>query len=170
MGIAKQKVPDLIGSGLLVALGLTFAVGATRYGVYTEGGRLGPGFMPLAAGILLALFGAMVGAEALLRRTPPTAPTGAETLAEQGRERSGYSVPLIFGLTLAAIILIPFLGFLLAFGLLVFALVVFVERFSMPVGIAMCVGAVLMAWLIFSVFLRIPLPGGALGSIFSFAG
>lgn len=64
-----KSAPDFIGAALLVALGAAFALGSLQYDVFGQGGRIGPGFMPLAAGILLAVFGAMVGVEAWWRRT-----------------------------------------------------------------------------------------------------
>lgn len=171
---SREEVPDLVGSVVLVALGLAFAGGSVQYGIYAEGGRLGPGFMPFVAGSLLVVFGATVGVEALLRRRRGVA-TSSASMPPPDREggqdgRTRHSVPLLFGLTLAAVALIPVLGFLLAFGLLVFALVVFVERFEAMVGLGMGVGAVFLAWLVFALFLRIPLPAGLFGSLFGAGG
>jgi putative tricarboxylic transport membrane protein len=154
----RGKVPDLIGAGLLVAVGVAFALGAlSGYEIFTEGGQIGPGFMPFAAGTLLVVFGAMVGVEALLR------PSHDGREESGGEEGSRQTVGLIFALTLGAILLIPLLGFLVSFGLLVFALVSFVEREGLLLGAGMGAAAAVFAWLVFALFLQIPLPAGIFG-------
>ena len=60
-GIARKvSVPDIIGSLMIIGVGLFFAIGALDFGVLGEGGRLAPGGMPFFAGAVLALFGAGV--------------------------------------------------------------------------------------------------------------
>jgi putative tricarboxylic transport membrane protein len=158
----REKVPDLIGAGVLVAVGAAFAFGAlTGHEIFTEGGRIGPGFMPFAAGTLLVVFGVMVGVEALVR-TPRGA--GGREEPGGGEEGSRSAVGVIFALTLVAILLIPLLGFLVSFGLLVFALVSFVEREGLLLGAGIGVGAAVVAWLVFALFLQIPLPVGIFGA------
>ena len=157
----REKAPDLIGAGLLVVLGAAFAVGAASgFELFGEGGRIGSGFMPFAAGVLLMVFGAMVGGQALLwRRSEET----GEPEDESDEEGSRYTVGVVFGLTFAAVLLIPVLGFLVSFGLLVFALVRFVEGEGWLLGAGMGIGAAVLTWLVFALFLQIPLPGGLLG-------
>lgn len=155
-----RRTPDLIGAGLLVILGAAFAVGSLLgYEVIDERSRIGPGFMPFATGLMLVLFGALVSVEALMGAR------GAEEEAGTDNEEEGssYNVGLIFVLTLAAILLVPLLGFLISFGLLIFALVKFVERESLLLGAGMGAGAALFTWVVFVLFLQIPLPGGVLG-------
>ncbi len=157
----KEKAPDLIGAGLLVVLGAAFAVGAASgFELFGDGGRIGSGFMPFAAGVLLVVFGAMVGGQALLWR--PSEATG-EPEDESGEEGSRYTAGVVFGLTFVAVLLIPVLGFLVSFGLLVFALVRFVEGEGWLLGAGMGIGAAVLTWLVFVLFLQIPLPGGLLG-------
>lgn len=153
----REKAPDLIGAGLLMALGAAFAVGAaSNFELFGEGGRLGSGFMPFAAGVLLVVFGAIVGGEALLKRR-------SEGAGDERDEGPRYTVAVVFGLTLAAVLLIPVVGFLVSFGLLVFALVAFVEEGGLLLGTGMGIVAAFLIWLVFVFFLRIPLPGGLLG-------
>lgn len=159
----REKAPDLIGAVLLVALGAAFAVGAASgFPLMGEGGRIGSGFMPFVAGVLLVVFAAMAGGEVLLRRRPEGAgevenEPGGESDEEEG---SRYKVAVVFGLTLLAVLLIPVLGFLVSFGLLVFTLVRFVERGGWLLGAGMGVGAAVITWLVFVLFLQIPLPMG----------
>lgn len=161
----RAKTPDLIGASLLIALGAAFAIGATGYGIFGEGGRIGPGFMPFATGLLMAVFGAMVGAEVLLRAPRGQEAESTEEVESADEAESGARriVALVFGLTLVGILLIPVFGFLLSFGLLVFALVWYVEREGLLLGLGLGAGAALFAWLVFGMFLQIPLPGGVLG-------
>jgi putative tricarboxylic transport membrane protein len=164
----KEKAPDLIGAGLLVALGAAFAIGATGYGVFGEGSRIGPGFMPLVAGVLLVVFGVMIGVEAALRgeRVPSrTAQDMWKGGVEAELEEGGRSVAVAFGLMLVTVLLIPLLGFLLSFGLLILALVTFVEREGWLRGILLSVSAIAVTWLTFVVLLEIPLPAGILGEL-----
>lgn len=163
----REKAPDLVGAVLLVVLGAAFAVGAASgFPLMGEGGRIGSGFMPFVAGVLLVVFAAMVGVEVLLRRRPEGADAPAEEPGGESGEEEGsrYTVGVVFGLTLVAVLLIPVLGFLLSFGLLVFALVRFVERGGWLFGVGMGVGAVVVTWLVFVLFLQIPLPMGIFGA------
>lgn len=157
----REKAGDLIGAGLLVALGAAFAVGATSwFELFGEGGRIGSGFMPFVAGVVLMVFGAMVGGQALLwRRSEET----SEPEGESDEEGPRYTVGVVFGLTFVAVLLIPVLGFLVSFGLLVFALARFVEGGGWLLGAGMGIGAAVLTWLVFALFLQIPLPGGLLG-------
>jgi putative tricarboxylic transport membrane protein len=67
---------------------------------------------------------------------------------------------------LVTVLLIPLLGFLLSFGLLILALVTFVEREGWLRGILLSVSAIVVTWLTFVVLLEIPLPPGLLGELF----
>lgn len=75
------------------------------------------------------------------------------------------SLILVFGLTLVATLLIPVLGLLVSFGLLILVLVTFVERESILSGVVLSVGTSVVAWLVFVQFLGIPLPEGVLESV-----
>ena len=143
--------PDLVGGFLLAALGAALAAGATGYGVTTAEGRLGPGFMPFAVGLLLALFGGLVCVQALW---------GGRGSGEAGESAGGRSVAAVFALTLLAILLTPVIGFLPAFGLLVFALARFVEGEGWTAAALLGAVGAAAAWAVFVLFLQIPLPGG----------
>lgn len=159
----KDRAPDLVGAALLMVLGAVFAGGTLfRYEIFGEGGRIGPGFMPFSAGLLLVVFGAMVGMGAWMGGRPEVeeAISADYETGGTGDEGSWHTVALVFGLTLVAILLIPLLGFLPSFGILIFMLVRFVEGRGFPLAAGTGVGAVIFAWLVFVFFLRIPLPGG----------
>lgn len=160
MSDARIKLADLVGAILLVSIGAAFALGGVSYGVFGEGGRIGPGFMPFMTGALVAAFGALVGIGAFRRsrrsEDAPVPGTAEETASTR-------TVGVVFAMTLAAILLTTVAGFLPAFGLLVFALVRFVEKGSLLAAVALGAGASAAAWLVFVLFLRIPLPMGVFG-------
>jgi hypothetical protein len=158
----KTKAPDLAGSGLLVVLGAVLAFASqTNYELFGEGGRIGPGFMPFFSGLLLLVFGVTIGLGALVGGPGDPEEAGVGDRPEAPR----YAVGVVFALTLAAIVLIPVLGFLVSFGLLIFVLVSFVEREGVLRGLVLGAGAAGLAWLVFVYFLQIPLPTGVLGTL-----
>lgn len=171
MGGVRRSLPDVVGGALLLALGAAFVVGSTNYELFGEGGRIGPGFMPFVAGVLLVVFGALVGGGAAWRRgrhmqrvagqEPETETQQGEREQDKGVGKGGSrSVLFVFGLTLAAILFIPLFGFSLSFGLLVFALATVVERERLITALVLSGGATIIPWLLFSQLLNVPLPQG----------
>ena len=63
----KRDYRDVIGGGFLVALGAAIAIYALSH--YSTGTitRMGPGMVPAALGVLLALFGVVIAATAATR-------------------------------------------------------------------------------------------------------
>ena len=57
MNIKSQK--DFFSGLMFMAIGLTFAWGATTYSVGT-GARMGPGYFPLLLGVMMAILGAVI--------------------------------------------------------------------------------------------------------------
>jgi putative tricarboxylic transport membrane protein len=169
---------ELVGAALLAALGVAFALGGLGYGVLNEQGRIGTGFMPFVAGVLLVFFGAVIAVETLAAARRTAAPAGeaagersqsllelalSQDDTEQGvpdEEPEGRSVAAVFALALVAVLLIPFAGFLISFGLLLFVLVTFVEREGVVRGLVVSLVAVAVTWLLFQRLLGVPLPGG----------
>jgi hypothetical protein len=56
---------DFVAGILFVAIGVAFAIGATRYSFGTSG-RMGPGYFPLVLGLLLVFLGSIVTLKALV--------------------------------------------------------------------------------------------------------
>jgi len=56
---ARRALKDILAGGIFIALGLAFAVGALAYDIGTPL-RMGPGYVPLVLGGLLAALGAGV--------------------------------------------------------------------------------------------------------------
>jgi len=63
---------DFFGGALMVLIGVATIVGGTRYSIGSLN-RMGPGFFPVAIGVLLTLVGLAIGAAAWLERAPPVA-------------------------------------------------------------------------------------------------
>ena len=165
------------------------AVGALAYHLFGKGGRIGPGFMPFCAGLALACFAVWALAESFVRGTPaktagalsgaaePSAGTDAAGTDAVGTDPAGERPPgerpaaggserrvvLVFVLTVAAFALSYVTGFLLAFGLLVCALLWFVEREKPWLAVSIGAVATLGSWSVFVLMLQVPLPGGMLG-------
>jgi hypothetical protein len=59
---------DFVAGIMFAAIGVAFAVGATRYSVGTSG-RMGPGYFPLILGLVLAGLGSVVMIKALISRS-----------------------------------------------------------------------------------------------------
>jgi putative tricarboxylic transport membrane protein len=182
----RQRVADLTGSILLVALGALFAIGGIGYGLQ-RGGRIGPGFMPLLGGSALIAFAILVGLEAL--RRDPVEGSGAaasgngtatkESVGQGDRDSSVTRRPLtvrvkekpyrfvavVMVLTSSTVLLVQLLGFLVACALLIFILVAAVEGQGWRSALLISVGATAITWLIFVRLLAVPLPTGVLGEI-----
>ncbi|MFC4113566.1 tripartite tricarboxylate transporter TctB family protein [Nonomuraea zeae] len=139
---------------LLVCLSAAMAAVSFGYGITKEGGQVGPGFLPLVSGVALALLSAACLLQSVRRAAPD------EEGADPRRIRTLWTV---FALLLVAVLLVPLTGFLVAFGLLVFAVSAFVEKQRPLPAAGVAVAATLAIYAVFVLFLAVPLPGGLLG-------
>lgn len=75
MSIKSQR--DFIGGGLLTAIGIAFAIGATNYS-FGVAAKPGPGYFPFGLGIILAVLGLIILVGGLSGRARPNGdPIGA---------------------------------------------------------------------------------------------
>ncbi|MFI7633521.1 tripartite tricarboxylate transporter TctB family protein [Nonomuraea sp. NPDC049400] len=139
---------------VLVCLSVAMAAASFGYGIIKDGGQVGPGFLPLVSGVALAV----LSAACLLRSVRGAAPASAE--GDPQRVRTLWTV---FAMLLVALLLVPLTGFLVAFGLLVFAVSAFVEKQRVVSAAGVAVAATLVIYAVFVLFLGVPLPGGLLG-------
>lgn len=173
----RVRVPEIVAYGLVAALGVAFVATSFGYGLRTDDGWVGPGFLPLVVGGLLFL---LSGVE-LARRLRGSGHEDDSAAAEArpvDEQETGEPATDIFGRTeaqrirqlwtvaaalLVAILLTPLLGLPVAFGLLVFFISVWVE--SRPIVTALVITGVSVAVVhtVFVVLLGVPLPGGLLG-------
>jgi putative tricarboxylic transport membrane protein len=163
------RAGDVVASTVLTLLGVVAAAAGLGYGAFVDGGRVGPGYVPLFAGVLLAGLGAAMLVLAV-RSVAGAGTGGADPDAEPGADIFGRThrqrmriLWSVLGLTLLAVVLVPYVGFLVAFGLLVLIVSVLVEGRRVLPSLAVTVATVAVTYGVFGLFLQIPLPVGLLG-------
>lgn len=160
---------------VVAAIGVGVAVVAPGYGLDVDGQRIGPGFLPLTAGIGLAILSlvqlaSQLRATAAARRArggrdaPVLDPHGEESTDVLGRTgaRRKRNMRLVTAAVILTVLLVPVIGFLESFGLMLLFVSIFVERRPVVPAIAISLVAVAVVYLIFVVGLNVRLPMGAL--------
>ena len=141
----RRDWTDLLGGGAMVALGLAVAAySAAHYDTDTLR-RMGPGFLPLGLGVMLAIFGAIIALPAWSRPGQAVAVAWREALCV-------LASILIFGLGMARLGLVP-----------ATMLAVLVASVPAPQGgiawrVVLAAVVSLITWLVFSVGLRLSIP------------
>lgn len=151
---------QVVAFGVLAALGAGLFASSFGYGILGEGGRVGPGLLPMVTGLLLLVLSA-AQLFARLRRPAPADPD-APGPADARRVRQLWTVALALPV---AVLLVPLLGFLVAFGLLVLFVSAVVERRPPLVALLVTAAAVACGYGVFAVFLDVPLPTGLAGDL-----
>jgi len=142
----RKALKDVLAGLVFVAFGLAFAIGGTAYPIGTPV-RMGPGFVPLALGILLAGLGVLIIVKGWI------AGEGDDIGHVPWRAVILILVSIVFfGLTVRGLGLVPslFVATLLA-GLAP-------QRTGIVMPIAIAVGLTLFSVLIFVVGLQLRLP------------
>lgn len=162
----RHVMPDLVICALLCVFGGYMLVQSLSYGMFGEGGRLGPGFLPFLASAFLLGFTIWSAVEAVRRGGErPTPDVPVEAAAPTDGERppaSGRRVAVIFGLTVLATFLTTVIGYVLAFGCMTFLVLAVVERKRLWLSAVVGVASVAVGWGLFVHLLGVPLPGGSL--------
>jgi hypothetical protein len=188
----RIAVEEAVAYGFLTAVGGYAFIAAFDYPVFNEGNRIGPGFLPAIYGGLIALISAVLlvltltGHRArhdhgLAEVAQSVAP---DTLLESGSAETSDSEygtdgdVDIFGRTAAqrmrqlqmvtvalvvALLLVPLLGLLGALALFCLFTSIVVERRPWLSSALITAASITVIYLVFSVFLEVPLPTGALG-------
>lgn len=182
----RLKVAGIAFTAVLAAVGLAAVIGGLGYGVFGEDGLIGPGFLPVLAGGLVALFAVIdvIGrlrsrrtgsttADLVVDAAEPAAPEAdltaeADTASDvdiYGRTQAQRTRMLVavIAILIATLFLVNVVGFILAFGLMLLACAVAVERRKLVPSLIVTVVALGAAYLIFGVMLHVPLPQGLLG-------
>jgi hypothetical protein len=174
---------------VLTVLGAAVLVSSFGYGILLEGNRVGPGFLPMVLGVLLVLLSgtqlarslrwsrprpsSLAVIEDVIAGAPDAAAKNPVPPAAEADERDvdvlgrtyGFRVRqlrMVVAAIAVAIVLVPYAGFLLAFGALVLFIAVVVEGRSWLAAIAVTLAAVGVVYGVFAVFLNVPLPTGLL--------
>ena len=150
-----MRSADRIAGAALLALGVAFSAGAlTNYAYWGENGP-GPAFLPFWLGLSMALLATILLVGAIRSADPgePWLPRG------EGLRR----LLLVFGLSVAFVSLLNVLGMVLGTVLFLLVLLRGLDRqpWHVTVGVALAVAAV--NYLIFTYWLRVPMPVGVLG-------
>lgn len=163
---------------LMTALGISVAVVAPGYGLDVDGERIGPGFLPLVAGVGLAVLSLVqlashLRATAAARRErgggaePEVDPHGEESTDVLGRTGANRTrnMRLVTVAIVVTVLLIPVIGFLESFALLLLFVSVVVERRPVLPAVAITLIAVTVVYVIFVVLLNVRLPMGLLALV-----
>ena len=169
-----------VASLIIAVIGIAAVIGGFGYG-FIEDGRIAAGFLPVLVGGAMALFALLdvVGSlrtsekeSTLLETAQLEAVDTLEPASEHESDLDIYGrsskqrdrmLLMVIGIMLATVLLVPVLGFLVAFGLMLIVIAVVVERRRLLPSILVSAIALAAAYGIFVLFLRVPLPTGILG-------
>ncbi|WP_219412625.1 tripartite tricarboxylate transporter TctB family protein [Pseudonocardia nigra] len=168
-GSPRAAIGEVVAFGVLTVLGAAVFASSFGYGLFGEGGRVGPGLLPMVCGLLLALLAGGQLLARLRRRSATPAPErpAGEDVDVLGRT-AAYRVRQLRTVVVAlpvTVLLVPLIGFLPAFGLLVLFVSAVVERRRPVPALLVTVIAVAVVYGVFGVFLDVPLPTGVVGDL-----
>ncbi|MQA07440.1 MAG: tripartite tricarboxylate transporter TctB family protein [Pseudonocardiaceae bacterium] len=150
--------------GGLAAAGLAVAASAVGYRIFVEESRIGPGFLPLVARLLLAVLASVLLVKQMRAPRAEQEPSH-EDVDHTGRttEQRTRVLRRVFALLFVTLLAVQYLGIVLAFGLLVLVISTWLEgRRPLPAVLMSATSAAAM-YVVFAVFLRVPLPTGVFG-------
>jgi hypothetical protein len=146
---------DRIVGAALLALAVAFGAGALRsYPYWGENGP-GPAFLPFWLGLAMALLATilLVGAMRASEPGEPWLPRG------EGLRR----IAIVLGATIAYVALLGVLGMTIATALFLIVLIRWPDGHSWPTAIAVGVAVSALNFVVFTRWLRVPLPLGPFG-------
>ena len=146
---------DRIAGAALFAVSLAFSAGALKFYTYTGPGGPGSAFLPFWLGVLMAVLAAMLLVGAL--RSPDPGP--AWLPHGDGRRR----LLLVLGITFAFVALLKVLGMILGTTLFLVVLLRLLDRIPWPLTLSVAAATAGLSYLVFTHWLRVPLPVGLLG-------
>ena len=184
-------VGEVAAYALLTVLGGAVLATSFGYTILFDDGRVAPGFLPMCAGgLLMVLSGVQLGARLRGSATPHHDPLAAVvSSAATGETTSGAATPdgatgeetdvlgrtvrdrvrnlrVVIAATIVTVLLVSLLGFLVAFGALVFFISTFVERRRLLPAAGITAVAVAVVYALFVGFLSVPLPMGLFAEVF----
>ncbi|WP_165368120.1 tripartite tricarboxylate transporter TctB family protein [Phytoactinopolyspora endophytica] len=161
---------DAVGTAFLAAIGAVALVMGLGYGMFGDGGQVGPGFLPSVAGAFIVVASAAellrmyVAADRIRAAAAQERPAGDErdTFGRTANERT-FAVTQVFGIVFAALLLVPVAGLLLSLAAMVLVITVWVERKPVLPAVLCTAGSLGLAYAVFVQFLGVPVPTGTLG-------
>ena len=150
-----MRSADRIAGAALLVLAVAFAFGALKnYAYWGENGP-GPAFLPAWLGGVMAVLAGLLLAGALRSRER------GETWLPRGEGRR--RVGLVLAVTLALVLLLDLLGMVLGTMLFMIVLLRLLDRHPWPLTVAVAVATAGVNFLVFTYWLRVPMPVGLLG-------
>jgi hypothetical protein len=188
----RIAVEEAVAYGFLTAVGGYAVIGALDYPVLNEGGQIGPGLLPAVYGSLIAVISGVLLVRTLTghrTRHDHGLAEVAQSVVPETDEETGRAETAdpdagtdgdrdIFGRTAAqrmrqlqmvtvalvvALLLVPLVGLLAALGLFSLFASIVVERRPWISSVIITAVSVVAVYLVFAVFLEVPLPAGLLG-------
>lgn len=146
---------DRIAGAALLGLAVAFSVGALQRHAYWGEHGPGPAFLPFWLGVVMALLAAMLLLGALRSGDPGPAwlPQG------KGLRR----LLIVLGMTTALVALLNIVGMVLGTVLFLVGLFRLLDRFAWPLTLGVALAVAGCNFLVFSFWLKVPLPVGLLG-------
>jgi len=158
-----MKWAERITAIVLLALSALWIQQAVNlpFPAFAKAAKMGPGHYPIAVAVLLGILAVILFWQTFRSETH-TGP--AEEDAEQSRDPRGFRHLVIgFGFFLAYVILVQFIGFVLASIVFVFCFVRLIGKFSYWLSGLLALGIPVLLWTVFDYLLTVPLPKGPLG-------
>ena len=180
----QSAIQRFVPNAVIISLGIAATAMGAGYGVLGDDGRIGPGFLPTVAGALMAFFAAVnvltsgrkqaATLDSVMEERIPGIDRGEDSASgsangedldiygrtQRQRDRMLWTV---IGIVLATVVLVPLLGFMLAFAAMLLVIAVVVERRKILPSVMVSVLTLAATYAIFVLFLRVPLPQGILG-------
>jgi hypothetical protein len=146
---------DRTAGAVLLALAVAFGAGALKQYAYWGPNGPGPAFLPFWLGVVMAVLATLLFVGALRAKDPGDDwfPTG------EGLRRLG----LVLGATVAYVALLNVLGMVVATVLFLVALMRVLDRCGWPLTLSVALATAGSIYLVFSRWLKVPLPTGMLG-------
>lgn len=160
--------PRIAGTSVslaLVAVALAAAIIGSGYGVIGDDGRIAGGFLPVVTAAVVAITGLLDAGDRLRDKSESSdaLPDDTPDIFGRNQKTRDRQLLIVIFLVLGGLFLIDVLGFLAAFAVLIFVVSFFVEK-KKPLPTILITGfTILAAYLIFDVFLEVPLPLGIFG-------
>ena len=132
---------------------------------FTRNGMPGPGFFPIICGIAIAVFGALLIVETKLKAKKAIESEVKDNDLEENiinkaeLKNFAYSI----GSSILVVILTPLIGMIISLGIAIAIMIKVLGEDSLIKAIIIGVGTSLVLFLIFKVFLGVPLPNSYIG-------
>ena len=146
---------DRIAGAALLALAVAFSAGALKNYAYWGPNGPGPAFLPFWLGLVMAVLASLLLLGALRSSDP-----GPQWLPNgEGLRRLG----LVLGTTVVFVALLNVLGMLAGTVLFLLVLLRRLDRQPWPLSVAVALAVAGFIYLVFTYWLRVPMPVGVLG-------